>query len=162
MKVLGYVQESKQNEILDHIEIILHEMSNSSYYLAVGLVIILALIYRLALHKPYLGISHNQDAARSILGDLPSLIRWKKATRSKDMSLWISPQLQQLDSPIGQVFISPFKRPTIIVKNAQATQDALAKIKVFDRSRQVKKWLAMTTPNSLIGHSTGDEWRVKK
>lgn len=52
-------------------------------FLLVIAAITLYLVYRAALHKPIPGIPHRADAARHILGSLPTLLR---ATANSDLT----------------------------------------------------------------------------
>lgn len=107
---------------------------STSTLMAVAIPIaLLALLYHLALPKPIPGIPHNLSSAKSILGDIPSMLAWKKQTQ--ETYTWMTLQHQKLNSPIIQIFPEPFGLPWIIVTDARECQDVLfRRAKEFDRS----------------------------
>ena len=93
----------------------------------------LALLYRAALPKPIPGIPYNHDSARSVLGDIPSIVKWKKDTR--ETFSWMTFQCKKLNSPMVQIFAKPFSKPWIIVVDARECQDVLVRrSREFDRA----------------------------
>jgi len=102
--------------------------------LAAGVVFaILIILYRAALPKPIPGIPYHYASAKSILGDIPSMIKWKKDTR--ETFSWMTEQCRLLNAPMVQVFVKPFALPWVIVTDARECQDVLTRrSKEFDRS----------------------------
>lgn len=97
---------------------------------------LLALLYYLALPKPIPGIPHNASSARSVLGDIPSMLAWKKQTRENFS--WMTLQCQKLNSPVVQIFPQPFSLPWVIVADARECQDVLfRRAKEFDRAKMI-------------------------
>lgn len=107
---------------------------SSSTLLAFGVIFVaLILVYRAALPKPIRGIPYNHASARSILGDIPSMIKWKNETR--ETFSWITLQCKKLNSPIVQIFAKPFSKPWVIITDARECQDVLVRrSKEFDRA----------------------------
>ncbi|PVH84306.1 cytochrome P450 [Cadophora sp. DSE1049] len=102
--------------------------------LAIGVILTtLILLYRLALPKPIPGIPYNHASAKSILGDIPSMMKWKKETR--ETFTWMTEQARLLNAPMVQLFVKPFSLPWVIVTDARECQDVLTRrSKEFDRS----------------------------
>lgn len=102
--------------------------------IVVGLIFTaLALLYRAALPKPIPGIPYNRKSANSILGDIPDMLRWRRDTR--ETFTWMTAQCKKLNSPMVQVFVTPFSAPWVIVVDARECQDVLVRrSKEFDRS----------------------------
>ncbi|CZR65123.1 related to TRI13-cytochrome P450 [Phialocephala subalpina] len=109
-------------------------LSSSSTALAAGVVLtVLTLLYRAALPKPIPGIPYNHASARSIFGDIPGMMKWKKDTR--ETFTWMTEQCRQLNAPMVQVFVKPFALPWVIVADARECQDVLTRrSREFDRS----------------------------
>lgn len=96
--------------------------------------VLLTLLYRAALPKPIPGIPYNHASARSILGDIPSMMKWKKDTR--ETFTWMTEQCKILNAPMVQVFVKPFSLPWVIVTDARECEDVLTRrSKEFDRAR---------------------------
>ena len=71
------------------------------------------LLYRSALPRPILGIPYNKASARSILGDMPAMMKHTKQT--SQVFDWMVGQCVALNSPIVQVFVRPLGRPFVVV-----------------------------------------------
>lgn len=88
--------------------------------------------YRWTLPKPIPGIPYN-ESARSILGDLPSILAHVRAT--DQMYSWFTEQITKHHSAIVQVFVFPLSKPWILVSDFRESQDILMRrTKEFDRS----------------------------
>ena len=80
--------------------------------LAVGAVAILLFgLYRWLLPRPIPGIPYNEEAAKSIFGDIPALLAHVKKT--KEAHDWLRLQTEKLQSPIVQVFATPCGKPWV-------------------------------------------------
>lgn len=102
---------------------------------AVGLIgciaVVIYLLYRSLLPKPIPGIPCNDAATKSLLGDLPALIR----TGRQDPHNWLAEQCIALNSPVIQAFMRPFRRPWIILTDYQEANDIMTRrTREFDRS----------------------------
>ncbi len=106
----------------------------ASTALVVGIVlVIVVLVYYAALPKPISGIPYHAASARSVLGDMPGMLKWKKDTQ--ELFAWMTAQCKNLNSPMVQVFIKPFSSPWVIIVDARECQDVLVRrAKEFDRS----------------------------
>lgn len=107
---------------------------NQDVLLMLGLpVFILLFLYRWLLPKPIPGIPYNPGATRTILGDIPSMVKY--TTETKELYQWIVNQNIKLQSPIIQLFARPFRKPWVIVADFQETRDVmLRRTQEFDRS----------------------------
>ncbi|KAH7131750.1 cytochrome P450 [Dactylonectria estremocensis] len=84
--------------------------------------------------KPIPGIPYKHAAARSILSDVPSMMKWKKDTR--ETFSWMTEQCKRLNAPMAQVFVSPFSLPWVLVTDARECEDVLTRrSREFDRAR---------------------------
>jgi hypothetical protein len=109
-------------------------LSRSTTALVIGVTVaLLVLLYRLALPRPISGIPYNHASARSIFGDIPSMMKWRRDTR--ETFTWMTEQVMQLNAPMVQVFVKPFSLPWVIVTDARECHDVLTRrSKEFDRS----------------------------
>lgn len=78
------------------------------------------LFYRWLIPKPIPGIPYNEEATKSIFGDIPSLVRHTKS--SKIIVDWMSSHSERHNSPIVQVWIQLFGKPTVIVNDFREAQ----------------------------------------
>ena len=93
----------------------------------------LVLLYRAALPKPLPGIPYHHASARSVLGDIPSMVKWKNETR--ETFSWMTAQCDALKSPMIQLFVKPFSKPWVIITDARECQDVLVRrSREFDRA----------------------------
>lgn len=94
---------------------------SSTTAIAIGVVgIVLFLLYRAALPKPIPGIPYNHASAKSPLGDIPGMMKYRKETRQTFM--WMTEQCKQLNAPMIQLFVKPFSLPWVIVTDARECQ----------------------------------------
>ncbi|KAG5962299.1 hypothetical protein E4U58_003934 [Claviceps cyperi] len=86
--------------------------------------------YKSILPKPIPGIPYNEDIG--ILGDLPALL---KAMKSGSIRPWLWATPGRHNSPITQVFLSPFSKPFVILSDYYECYDILVRrTKEFDRA----------------------------
>ncbi|KAG6054695.1 hypothetical protein E4U17_003532 [Claviceps sp. LM77 group G4] len=82
------------------------------------------------LPKPIPGVPYNQDIG--ILGDLPALL---KAVRSGSIRPWLWAIPKRRNSPITQVFLSPFSKPFVILSDYHESYDIMVRrTKEVDRA----------------------------
>ncbi|KAK1975245.1 cytochrome P450 [Colletotrichum cereale] len=95
-------------------------------------------LYQYLLPKPIAGIPYNPSALKSIFGDIPAMVkncngspmRWMVSQGLR----WMVSQGQRRNSPIFQVFVMPFAKPSVVVSDFRKAQDILMRRKEFDRS----------------------------
>ena len=121
---------------------------------------LLYLIYRLAIPKPIPGIPHNKSAVNSLLGDIPSMLKYVAST--KEVVQWFAEQCVELDSPIVQLFIRPFGRPMVFISDWREAQDILIRRKEFDRSQFFVDVFRGLLPKAFISMPTDDTFRHQR
>lgn len=108
-------------------------MPSMTSLVAIGVVLFLYQCYRWALPKPIKGIPYHKKSAKSILGDVPSLM--KHVGETKASLTWMSAQCIELNSPIVQLFLKPLGKPVVLLSDFRETQDiTMRRLKDFDRS----------------------------
>lgn len=123
---------------------------------------LLYLVYRAALPRPLPGIPYNKDAARSILGDLPAFVNYVKESNGQAMNWWHM-QVEKHNSPIIQLFLKPFARPTVIVADFREAQDILLRrSKEFDRSQAFDNVFSGVLPYHHITQKTTEKVKAQK
>ncbi|KAL2811147.1 cytochrome P450 [Aspergillus granulosus] len=111
--------------------------------------------YKQCLPRPIPGIPYNEEATKSILGDLPALIKYTRETGEK-MS-WLPLQAQKLNSPIIQIFARPLAKPWIIISDFRESQDILIRrTKDFDRSDRFGDIFRGLTPEHHVTMKSAD------
>lgn len=134
---------------------------NNLYLVLLSASITLYLVYRAALPKPIPGIPYRSDSARHVLGDIPAIL---KAAADLDLThvQWIQQQLQELNSPIIQIFMGPFSRPIIVVADFRETQDVLMRRKEWDRSELLGDLFWGLIPDHHSKHKTNAVWKARR
>lgn len=134
---------------------------NNLFLLMFATFVISYLIYWAALPKPIPGIPHSRDGARHIFGDIPGIL---KTTANSDLThvQWIQQQLEELESPIIQVFLGPFSRPVIVVADFRETQDVLMRRKEWDRSDVLGDLFWGLIPDHHSQYKTDDVWKARR
>ncbi|KAM5377867.1 hypothetical protein ACJZ2D_004771 [Fusarium nematophilum] len=123
--------------------------------LATVLVIALYALYQYLLPKPLDGIPFNIEATRSLLGDIPAI---QKAAPS-NVFRWMIEQARRQASPVFQVFITPFGKPSVLLADFREGQDILMRRKEFERSDFTIAVLGGEAPKFHINLKTGPEWK---
>lgn len=129
--------------------------------IAIVLSVSAAVLYRLALPKPLPGIPYNENAARSILGDLPEVAKFQKETRL--FWIWLTQLAERLQAPIAQVFLRPLGKPYVIVTDYREAHDILVhRHKEFDRADFFRDTMGPLTPDAHILFKTDDNFRLHR
>ena len=116
-------------------------------------------LYQRLLPKPIPGIPYNHEAARSLWGDTPSLMREIRAT--KEFNLWCVKQVEKLKSPLCQVFVDPFDKPWVLLADWGESQDIMLRRKDFDRSTFISDRMA-STGSFHACFKTNDAWKATR
>ncbi|OHF03921.1 cytochrome P450 monooxygenase [Colletotrichum orchidophilum] len=129
--------------------------------LAIG-VLAIYLTYRALLPRPLPGIPYNKAASRSLLGDMPEMLR--HASQTGELYDWLGAQNIRHGSPIVQVFgRGPLGRPWLVVSDFRETQDILMRRgKEFDRSAFTADLLGGVIPEHHSRWQTDDEYKSRK
>jgi hypothetical protein len=88
-------------------------------------------LYRRLLPKPLPGIAFNPEAAKTLLGDVPSMSR--DIALTGEFSMWLAKQVERMRSPVCQVFVRPFALPWILVADYREAEDILMRRNEFDK-----------------------------
>ncbi|KAI9663809.1 MAG: hypothetical protein M1821_007299 [Bathelium mastoideum] len=119
----------------------------------------LSLLYWLLLPRAIPGIPYNKDSKRSVLGDLPKLVKFSRTC--DEPFKWMATQCMHLQSPIIQVWLKPLQGPSVVLSDFRETQDVLnGRTKEFDRSQLFADLFANTMPHSLIRRKTDEVWKT--
>lgn len=118
-------------------------------------------LYQWLLPKPLPGIPYNKAAAKNVLGDVPNLV--KQVSKTGDFADYIRKQSKKHNSPITQLFIEPFGKPTLVVCDFKEAQDVLLhRGKEFDRSNFVGELFDGAGADHHIAKQTGPEWKARR
>lgn len=130
-----------------------------STYAVISLILLAGYsLYRAALPKPIPGIPYHKASARRVLGDIPDLARHRREHGT--FHDWLSQQAVELDSPIYQLFLGPFAKPTVYVTDPRENEDVLLRRgKEFDRSKLYQDIFIGTVPNHHIVQPTNNKFR---
>ncbi|KAK1974960.1 cytochrome P450 [Colletotrichum cereale] len=109
------------------------------------------------LPKPIAGIPYNPSALKSIFGDIPAMVKNCNGSPMR----WMVSQGQRRNSPIFQVFVMPFAKPSVVVSDFREAQDILMRRKEFDRS-DFTIALSSEIPQFHINLKTGPEWKAHR
>jgi hypothetical protein len=113
-------------------------------------------IYRWLLPKPIPGIPHNQRATRTLLGDSPDVTKFLRA--GGYFRQWLVNQTIEHNSPLVQLWILPFAKPSLVLCDFREAQDVLVRRnKEFDRSKRWLDLFSTLTPDHHIAMSTMDD-----
>jgi hypothetical protein len=109
-------------------------------------------VYLFALPKPIPGIPYNLHASKRLMGDIPDV------RRSKHMRQWVWSQPRAHRAPLSQVFVLPFRRPTVIVTDYSAVVDILARrSREFDRGQRIREIVGLIAPEFHFTMETKEE-----
>ncbi|KAF5023423.1 hypothetical protein F66182_4523 [Fusarium sp. NRRL 66182] len=120
----------------------------------VGFALCLAILYLLLgllRPKPIPGIPYNEDAIKSIWGDIPE---FRAAPNRRQ---WWASQAVKHQSPLVQVFMRPFGRPWVFVADYfEASDICMRRLKDFDRSGVTREQFGGVVPGHHITLRTSD------
>lgn len=125
------------------------------------LAVLLYGLYQWLLPKPLRGIPYDKASAKNLFGDIPSLV--KEVSKTGDFANYISKQSKKHNSPIAQIFIKPFGKPTLLVCDFKEAQDVLLhRGKEFDRSAFVGELFQGSGKGHHITMPTTPEWKARR
>lgn len=118
-------------------------------------------LYQWLLPKPLPSIPYNKAAAKNLFGDIPNLV--KEVSKTGDFADYIRKQSKKHNSPIAQLFMQPFGKPTLVVCDFKEAQDVLLhRGKEFDRSSFVGELFDGAGADHHISKQTGPEWKARR
>ncbi|KAF6834272.1 cytochrome p450 [Colletotrichum plurivorum] len=116
-------------------------------------------LYRYSLPKPIPGIPYNEESRRSFFGDIPKLRR----ELPKEAFAWMSRQGRGTGSPVFQVWLGPFAKPTVVLSDFREGQDIMMRrTKEFDRSDAFAHNVGGEARSFHITMKTGPEWKARR
>ncbi|KAF4554576.1 Cytochrome P450-like protein 85 [Elsinoe fawcettii] len=119
------------------------------------------LIYRASLPTPLAGIPYSKEHASKPLGHANAMMAY--STANDTVFDWMTAQGKKLQSPIYQLFIKPFGRPTIVVTDSREIQDILVRRhREFDRATWFTDVFIGTIPDHHIVQQTNDRFRAQR
>ncbi|GKT46906.1 cytochrome P450 monooxygenase TRI13 [Colletotrichum spaethianum] len=122
---------------------------------AAATAIALYALYRYLLPNPIPGIPYNPSALASVFGDIPAMVKNCNGSPMR----WMAAQGHRYSSPIFQLFVTPFGKPSVVVTDFREAQDILMRRKEFDRSDFSIDLLGGEIPHFQINLKTGPEWK---
>jgi hypothetical protein len=128
-------------------------------YAVLGTVVIAVyIVYHSALPRPIAGITYHKDSATRILGDAPAMIKHKQ--RYGTVFDLMTQQAVELNSPIFQLFLRPFSKPTVFITDPREAQDILlCRTKDFDRPKFFEDVFGGTVPYNHVIQPTNEKFR---
>ncbi|KAK7926914.1 cytochrome P450 monooxygenase [Apiospora marii] len=117
-------------------------------------------LYWLALPKPIPGIPYQGRSAGRLLGDVPDMLKHIEASEGSFITFLLA-TVKELDTPIAQMFYSPFRAPLVILADYQET-NALLRRKEFDRSSKAVELLKYLGPDHHIRQKTNARHKAQR
>jgi len=114
-------------------------------------------LYRWLLPRPLPGIPYNEEATRSIFGDIPALIR-----SGKQPTEWLAEQPRKHRSAMVQVFTALFGKPQLVLVDYHESYDIMMRRKEFDRSQQMIEFFKGLIPNHHITFKTDTTFKAHR
>lgn len=113
--------------------------------------ILIPLARWLALPKPIRGIPYNKSSAKRIFGDTREMMKDGR------VRAWMREQFTVHNSPVLQVFTSPFARPWVLVSDFREAQDIMMRrTHEFDKSNRTVDSFIGVMRNSFVSMKTPD------
>lgn len=115
----------------------------------------LYLLYRWLLPKPLPGIPYNEAATKSLFGDLPAIMAYRrKHGRARP---FFSSALVDAKTPIFQIFLAPFSKPFVFLSDFHESQDILLRrTKEIERGDRMNEIFSTVVPQNHIAMRTND------
>ncbi|KAG8629057.1 hypothetical protein KVT40_002922 [Elsinoe batatas] len=134
--------------------------SPTTYVVCGSIAALCFLIYRAAIPTPLSNIPYSKES-RKPFGHAGEMMAWSKANET--VFDWMAAQGKRLNSPIYQLFIQPFSRPTIVVTDPREIQDILVRRhREFDRATWFTDLFIGTIPDHHIVQQTNDRFRAQR
>ncbi|GKT86579.1 cytochrome P450 monooxygenase [Colletotrichum tofieldiae] len=128
---------------------------------AAVLLLVAYVLYHKLLPKPIPGIPYNKEATKTLLGDIPSII--KAVTKDRTLHKWMLSQVQNHNSPITQIFPRPLSQPWVVLADFRETQDiCMRRTKEFDRAPLWVDIFAGALPEGHVHFPTNGKWKAHR
>ncbi|KAK4096396.1 cytochrome P450 monooxygenase [Parathielavia hyrcaniae] len=116
-----------------------------------AIVVAASLVRWLLLPKPLPRIPYSQASARRIAGDIPEL------GHAKGVRAWMRDLFATHNSPIVQVFMSPFSRPWVLIADYNEAYDIqVRRFKEFEKSGMTIANFRGIIPNGFVSMKAAD------
>ncbi|KAK4554654.1 hypothetical protein LTR86_008156 [Recurvomyces mirabilis] len=136
----------------------------SPTFLGLAAAIVLAagyVLYQATIPKPIPGIPYLKATANQPFGDLSDFIKFNK--RTKEVMQFVTNRAEELNTPVCQLFVKPFRKPWVVVADAREAQDIMARrTREFDRSGQFGDMFGALVPHGMVIQPTNDKWRSQR
>lgn len=134
---------------------------NTAVAVALPILTLLAFLYHRATHRrPYNGIPYNPHSTRRLFGDVRELTA--KAQRHCDPAGMTLAQFGRLKSPVIQLFLMLFWRPSVYISDTREIDDVLQnRLREFDKSPALVLPFKPLVPGSNLAKAKGPQWRAR-
>lgn len=136
-----------------------------AFYLLLGVstLAIVISIWRKLLPKPYPGIPYNEESARRITGDIPSLIPLMQQEKTGFSTAVFALTTQKLGTPVAQFLFPGIRKPFIIIDDPLEIEDILhRRNKEFDKAPTAINLMQPLFPRGTLSQYTTPELRAQK
>ncbi|KAJ9485207.1 hypothetical protein VN97_g8148 [Penicillium thymicola] len=114
-----------------------------------------------ALPKPIPGVPYTQKSRWSPFGDAVDFVNYTKQTG--EGFRWFATKSRELQSPIFQVFLGPFRKPIVVVADIQELIDISSRrTKEFDRGGFLTEWVGILFPEGTISMPSHDKFKQQR
>lgn len=118
-------------------------------------------LYFFALPKPISGIPYKEESAKSLLGDIPTVL--SGLSRKPELRVAFNERARSLKARLVQIFPGPLTLPIVILDDAREALDImLYRSRDFDRTPLVRALLSWVIPNHHSVFPTGPRWRAHR
>ncbi|KAJ9610809.1 hypothetical protein H2200_005586 [Cladophialophora chaetospira] len=130
--------------------------------LTLAVVTLIGIVYQRAKPRPIPGIPYNLEALKSVLGDVPSIVEWKR--QHGEQRRWYQAQAGKLNSPIVQVFTKPFYKPQVVLVDHKEIHDIFhRRHREFDKGYKEAEAFGGIIPDELLSYKlASSEYRYHK
>lgn len=133
----------------------LSQINSGPVVALVALGTLLYLAYRWALPKPIPGIPYDEAAARSLLGNVPELLKFAK-NNDGNIVPWFFKMLTEKNVPMVQVWIKPLQPPAIIISDYMEIEDLMVRrTREFNRGKGFQWLFGQVSPEFHITKPSG-------
>ncbi|KAM0809943.1 putative Cytochrome P450 [Seiridium cardinale] len=124
------------------------------YVVVCGLLILCSHIYRIAYPRPYPGIPYHRTSSQRYRGDAMNMLKVVGITQ--EPSKFLFEQCRKLNSPVIQLFLAPFSKPSVFIDDVREVKDILnTRTKEFDRPPRLQKIFRPLIPHCSLVKPTG-------
>ncbi|KAI1750670.1 cytochrome P450 [Xylaria castorea] len=132
------------------------------FLLSVSAIATIIMAWRKLYPTPYPGIPCNEESAKRITGDIPSLVSVIQATNEFSSSVF-AVSTQKLGTPIAQLLFPAIRKPLIILEDPREIEDiVLRRNKEFDKAPTAIDIFAPMFPHASISQYTTPKLKAQK